>query len=121
MTVHMLASRSAEAVRGPRTDVAPRTPAGSRAWALKGRCVGRNPDELFVSGAAQREAAKVCGACPVKLECLADALDNHIEFGVWGGLTERQRRAILRQRPDVASWRELFETARDEATRADAG
>ena len=52
--------------------------------------------------------------CPVRTECLADALDNRIEFGVWGGMTERERRALLRRRPHVTSWRRLLETAREE-------
>jgi len=63
------------------------------------------PDALFVEGAAQREARAVCSACPVRLECLADALDNRMDFGVWGGMTERERRALLRRRPEVSSWR----------------
>jgi WhiB family redox-sensing transcriptional regulator len=50
--------------------------------------------------------------CPVRTECLSDALDNQVEFGVWGGMTERERRALLRRRPDVASWRELLDSAR---------
>jgi WhiB family redox-sensing transcriptional regulator len=45
-------------------------------------------------------------------ECLADSLDNHTEFGVWGGMTERQRRALLKRRPRVVSWRALFEANR---------
>ena len=49
----------------------------------------------------------------MRTECLADALDNGIEFGVWGGMTERERRALLRRRPDVKSWRELLEQARN--------
>ena len=36
--------------------------------------------------------------------CLADALDNGVEFGVWGGLTERQRRALLRKNPQIDDW-----------------
>ncbi len=63
------------------------------------------PDALFVEGAAQREARAVCLACPVRLDCLADALDARMDFGVWGGMTERERRALLRRRPDVVSWR----------------
>jgi WhiB family redox-sensing transcriptional regulator len=45
------------------------------------------------------------------MECLADALDNRIEFGVWGGMTERERRALLRRHPSVTSWRRSFEAA----------
>jgi WhiB family redox-sensing transcriptional regulator len=40
----------------------------------------------------------------VRYECLAEALDNRIEWGVWGGMTERERRLLLRQRGDVVSW-----------------
>jgi WhiB family redox-sensing transcriptional regulator len=47
----------------------------------------------------------------VKAECLAEALDNQIEWGVWGGMTERERRALLRRRPNVTSWRRLLEAA----------
>jgi WhiB family redox-sensing transcriptional regulator len=36
-------------------------------------------------------------------------LDNRIEFGVWGGLTERQRRALLRTRPDITNWTEYLQ------------
>ncbi len=38
-------------------------------------------------------------------------VDNRIEFGVWGGMTERERRALLRRHPHVASWRKMFEAA----------
>ena len=53
----------------------------------------------------------MCAGCPVRTECLAEALDNQIEWGVWGGMTERERRALLRRRPNVTSWRRLLETA----------
>ena len=46
--------------------------------------------------------------CPVRGECLAEALDNRIEWGVWGGMTERERRALLRKRSDVQSWRRVL-------------
>jgi WhiB family redox-sensing transcriptional regulator len=81
-------------------------------WALQGACIAAEPDALFVRGAAQQLAKQVCMSCPVIAECLADALDNHTEFGVWGGTTERERRALLKQRPGVESWRALFEADR---------
>lgn len=81
-------------------------------WVTRSACRSADPDELFVTGAAQNRAKAVCTGCPVRTECLSDALDNRVEFGVWGGMTERERRALLRRRPDVTSWRELLETAR---------
>jgi WhiB family transcriptional regulator, redox-sensing transcriptional regulator len=81
-------------------------------WVSKALCRAADPDELFVRGAAQRKAAVICRHCPVMLECGADALDNRVEFGVWGGMTERQRRALLKQHPEVVSWAEFFSTQR---------
>ena len=48
----------------------------------------------------------------LRLECGADALDNRVEFGVWGGMTERQRRALLKQHPEVVSWADFFAAQR---------
>ena len=81
-------------------------------WAARGSCRSSDPDELFVQGAAQNRAKAVCQGCPVRTECLADALDNRVEFGVWGGMTERERRAVLKKRPNVQSWQRLLEAAR---------
>jgi WhiB family transcriptional regulator, redox-sensing transcriptional regulator len=81
-------------------------------WVTRARCRSINPDELFVRGAAQRKATLICRHCPVIAECLADALDNQMEFGVWGGQTARQRRALLKQHPDVVSWSRLFAARR---------
>jgi WhiB family redox-sensing transcriptional regulator len=86
-------------------------------WTARAACRDTDPDELFVQGAAQNRAKTRCFGCVVRTECLADALDNRVEFGVWGGMTERERRALLRRRPDVGSWRGLLETARAEAVR----
>jgi len=83
-----------------------------QAWVARSACRNADPDELFVTGAAQNRAKAVCMGCPVRTECLSDALDNRVEFGVWGGMTERERRALLRKRPDVSSWRALLEQAR---------
>jgi WhiB family redox-sensing transcriptional regulator len=81
-------------------------------WEQHGFCSKAAPDALFVRGAAQHAAKQVCVDCPVIKECLADSLDNHPQFGVWGGMTERERRALLKRRPDVVSWRSLFRADR---------
>ena len=86
-------------------------------WTTRAACRTSDPDELFVTGAAQNRAKAVCLGCPVRTECLGDALDNRVEFGVWGGMTERERRALLRRRPDVANWTELLQSARAEHAR----
>ncbi len=81
-------------------------------WGTEAACRKADPDSLFVQGAAQNRAKAVCQGCPVRTECLADALDNRVEFGVWGGMTERERRALLRRRPEVKSWWRLLDAAR---------
>lgn len=86
-------------------------------WTVKAVCRETDPDALFVQGAAQNRAKLICRGCPVRTECLADALDNRIEFGVWGGMTERERRALLRRRPEVESWTDLLATARQKYER----
>jgi WhiB family transcriptional regulator, redox-sensing transcriptional regulator len=88
-------------------------------WVRLAACRGSDePDKLFVQGAAQHDVKTVCMGCPVRTECLAEALDGRIEWGVWGGMTERERRAVLRRRPTVTSWRRLLETAKQEYERA---
>ena len=78
----------------------------------KARCRSTDPDELFVRGEAQSESCYDLPALSVVTECLADALDNQMEFGVWGGMTERQRRALLKQHPEVVSWSEFLAAQR---------
>ena len=74
-------------------------------WAREANCAGQDPETLFVRGKAQHDAKAVCKTCPVLAQCLAEALDSRTEFGVWGGMTERERRALLRKRPDITSWK----------------
>jgi WhiB family redox-sensing transcriptional regulator len=88
-------------------------------WRVNASCRDEDPDGLFVRGKEQRKAKLVCIACPVRTECLAEALDGRIEFGVWGGMTERERRALLRRRPDVESWHELLTEAKRQHTPVD--
>ncbi len=95
-----------------RTTTTTHSPQTVHDWTASAACSKTDPDELFVTGAAQNRAKAVCLSCPVRVECLADALDNRVEFGVWGGMTERERRALLRRRPEVRSWKVLFSDAK---------
>ncbi|MFT4295188.1 MAG: WhiB family transcriptional regulator [Micropruina sp.] len=76
-------------------------------WPMLAKCRGMQ-DDLFPDGADQKRARTVCYGCEVRAECLAEALDNRIEWGVWGGMTERERRRLLRQHSDIQSWRRLL-------------
>ena len=82
-------------------------------WTLRAKCRGMQ-DDLFPEGADQKRVRAICGGCPVRTECLAEALDNRIEWGVWGGMTERERRQLLRQRTDIASWHTVLLGRRSE-------
>ena len=86
-------------------------------WATQAACRTTDPDTLFVQGAAQNRVKAICLGCEVRTECLADALDNRVEFGVWGGMTERERRALLRRRPNVTSWQDLLSSPQNEYDR----
>jgi WhiB family redox-sensing transcriptional regulator len=83
-------------------------------WERRGLCRELDPDALFVEGAQQNRAKIVCTGCPVRIMCLGYALDQRIDYGVWGGQTTRERRQLLRRRPTVRSWRELLQAAQAE-------
>ncbi len=68
-------------------------------WMARGKCQEVAPDLFFPSdGMGVLVAQKICGECPVSALCLEYALENHIDHGVWGGCSERERRRILRRR-----------------------
>jgi WhiB family redox-sensing transcriptional regulator len=72
---------------------------GERRWQERANCLGVDPDLFFPErGASTREAKAVCGGCEVRLDCLEYALCNGEKFGIWGGLSERERRRLRRQR-----------------------
>ncbi len=73
-------------------------------WSAQARCANLDPDALYVRGSAQREVRQICYSCKVRMQCLADALNTRNVYGVWGGLTERERRAILRLYPGEDDW-----------------
>ena len=64
-------------------------------WMAAGLCTQVDP-ELFwpESGHDSRDARAVCGRCPVRVECLDYAFTNRERYGVWGGMSERQRRTL---------------------------
>jgi WhiB family redox-sensing transcriptional regulator len=72
-------------------------------WHDRANCLGVDPDLFFPErGASTREAKEVCRGCEVRHDCLEFALQNGEKFGIWGGLSERERRRIRRQRAQVA-------------------
>ena len=78
------------------------------AWMLHACCRGASPADFFPSDGLGVEAAqRVCAGCTVRIECLEYALLNHIEHGVWGGASERERRRILRRRRGLAPTSQL--------------
>ena len=72
-------------------------------WQDHANCLGVDPDLFFPErGASTREAKEVCRGCVVRDDCLEFALQNGEKFGIWGGLSERERRRIRRQRAQSA-------------------
>ena len=70
-----------------------------RLWQSDAKCLGVDPDLFFPErGASTKEAKAVCRECPVRGDCLESALENNEKFGIWGGLSERERRRIRRAR-----------------------
>ena len=66
-------------------------------WVINALCAQTDPEAFFPDkGESTREAKKMCGRCEVTEECLRHALDNDERFGVWGGLSERERRRLKR-------------------------
>ncbi len=64
-------------------------------WQASALCAQTDPEAFFPEkGGSTREAKSVCKGCPVKQECLEYALDHDERFGIWGGLSERERRKL---------------------------
>jgi WhiB family redox-sensing transcriptional regulator len=65
------------------------------AWQLRALCKQSTADAFYPEkGGSVREAKKICGRCDVRAQCLEFALVNNEQFGVWGGLTQRERRRL---------------------------
>ena len=73
--------------------------AAAESWQAFANCLGVDPDLFFPErGASTKEAKQVCQGCVVREDCLEYALANGEKFGIWGGMSERERRRIRRQR-----------------------
>lgn len=69
------------------------------AWQDFANCRGADVDIFFPDrGASTRGAKEICAACQVRAECLDYAVTRGEKFGIWGGLSERERRKIRKQR-----------------------
>ncbi|AZA09833.1 Transcriptional regulator WhiB2 [Corynebacterium pseudopelargi] len=67
-------------------------------WQEQALCAQTDPEAFFPEkGGSTREAKRICSACSVRDECLEFALEHDERFGIWGGLSERERRRLKNQ------------------------
>jgi WhiB family redox-sensing transcriptional regulator len=67
-------------------------------WQDLALCRQTDPEAFFPDkGESSRPAKRICGRCDVKAECLDYALGRNERFGIWGGLSERERRKLQRR------------------------
>ncbi|MFJ4918942.1 WhiB family transcriptional regulator [Streptomyces sp. NPDC088725] len=72
-------------------------PANELSWQENALCAQTGPDFFFPApGSSTRDAKRVCGACEGREACLAYALTHDERFGVWGGLSEKERSRLRR-------------------------
>ena len=68
------------------------------AWQSDSLCAQTDPEAFFPEkGGSTRDAKKICGSCEVRTQCLQYALANDERFGIWGGLSERERRKLRKR------------------------
>ena len=76
---------------------------GELAWQDYANCRGADADLFFPErGASTRRAKAICGECQVRSECLDFAIEIGEKFGIWGGMSERERRRVRRERQVAA-------------------
>ena len=76
----------------------PGVDAEDQGWQERALCAETDPEAFFPEkGGSTHEAKKICTVCEVRAECLEYALGNDERFGIWGGLSERERRRLRRQ------------------------
>jgi WhiB family redox-sensing transcriptional regulator len=68
-----------------------------RPWSVFAACQDAKDVSFFPKNKAEeRAAAAICGMCPVSEDCLDHALSTNERFGMWGGVSQKQRRALAR-------------------------
>lgn len=67
-------------------------------WQDRALCAQTDPEAFFPEkGGSTREAKRICQGCDVRSECLEYALAHDERFGIWGGLSERERRKLKKR------------------------
>mgnify|MGYP002720976353 FL=1 len=67
-------------------------------WQERALCAQTDPEAFFPEkGGSTREAKRICESCEVRDECLSYALENDERFGIWGGMSETERRRLRRR------------------------
>ncbi|WSE58690.1 WhiB family transcriptional regulator [Mycolicibacterium sp. ND9-15] len=78
-------------------DVVPALTPEDDLWQERALCAQTDPEAFFPEkGGSTREAKRICQGCEVRDACLEYALANDERFGIWGGLSERERRRLKR-------------------------
>ena len=73
-------------------------------WQDKANCTGANDNLFFPErGASTRTAKGICRECQVRVECLEFAITTGEKFGIWGGMSERERRRVRKERQIAAA------------------
>ena len=97
----MTESMTTTPTRAPSHLLTPELP--GQDWRHRAACHDLDPELFFPVGISEpalrqiKLAKTVCARCPVRVECLRWALDSGQEFGVWGGLSEAERRSVRRR------------------------
>ena len=76
-------------------------PDGDVTWQNKALCSQTDPEAFFPEkGGSTRDAKRVCAQCEVREQCLKWAIDHDERFGIWGGMSERERRRYKKMRKE---------------------
>lgn len=79
----------------------------NRGWVSDAACLGMDPNLFFpdrgTSKKTIKEIKKLCGSCVVNTQCLDYAIETHQRIGFWGGKSDQERRAIVRDRKKTSN------------------